>query len=151
VFFALAFCAIAYFKSTLGKPQMGVLKVPLGRDLVSVAVYQSSCLKPYKYDQTFDAVVLPGVHALKDEFDGRRQSGEGAISYKGTILGFADTTDSSVLALVKLAGAYKKVVVQAVILSIDHDGRPIIQLKLPNASWFKRARSEAEKSDGKRA
>ena len=150
VFLALGVFAIAYFKSTMGKAQRGVLNVPLGRSIVDVVVCDCSCLKPYKFGQTFDAVVMPGAHELVNEFTKQRLSGEGAISYKGSIVGFADASSSSVMALVKLAGTYQKVVVQAVVLSIDHDGKPIVQLKLPNTPWFKRALSEAEKSDGNR-
>ena len=150
VFVALGVFAIAYFKSFMGKAQRGTLSVPLGRNAIGVMVCDDSRLKPYKFAQTFDVVVMPGEHALVNRFTEKRQSGEGAISFKGSIMGFADPSSSQVMALTKLAGSYQKVVVQAVVLSVDKDGTPVMQLKLPDTAWFKRALSEAQKQGGKR-
>ena len=135
----LVIAAILYIRGVLGRPTRGVLHVPQGRNIVPVIVCQDAHLRPFKYDQTFDAVVVAGDTYIQNAYTGRRQTGECAIAFKNKPIGFVDSTDSFVLVLSKLANTYKKVTVKAVIISMNSNGQAVLELKLPDEKWFLRA------------
>ena len=122
----LVVCVTTFLRSVMGKPVRGVLHVPQGNNHVDVAAFDCRCLKPYKCGQVFDAEVVPTEHAMTSIYTGEERSGRGAISFKGTPIGFADWDNSYSQVLWTLTSMYTRVVVRAVILGIDADGRKTV-------------------------
>lgn len=135
----LVVCVATFLRSVMGKPVRGVLHVPQGNNHVDVTAFDCRCLKPYKCGQVFDAEVVPTEHAMTSIYTGEERSGRGAISFKGTPIGFADWNSSYSQVLWTLTSMYTRVVVKAVILGIDADGHPVMRLNLPDPMWFSRA------------
>ena len=125
--FVVGFLAISYVKGFLGKPMRRKLKVPLGREIVAVQVVDGACLKPYKFSQAFEA---------ETELEA---DGEVGLLFRGKLFGIADPSNDYSKVLAKLMGVNDKVVVQAMVLSMDGDGNPLVQIMLPDAGWFRRA------------
>lgn len=140
----LVVCVTTFLRSVMGKPVRGVLHVPQGNNHVDVAAFDCRCLKPYKCGQVFDAEVVPTEHAMTSIYTGEERSGRGAISFKGTPIGFADWDNSYSQVLWTLTSMYTRVVVRAVILGIDADGHPVMRLNLPDPAWFVRAASNGK-------
>ncbi len=125
--FVVGFLAFSYVKGFMGKPMRRKLKVPLGREVVTVHVVDGACLKPYKFSQAFDA---------ETELE---PNGEVGLLYRGKKFGIADPSSDYSKVLAKLVEKNDKVVVQAMVVSMDGDGNPLVQIMLPDAGWFRRA------------
>lgn len=123
--------AISFLKSIIGKASRGVLHVPQGKDRLDVSVRDDVGLRSFRYGQTFE------VHFVPSEAEG----GIATISYKNKPVGLICNTTTHSLALLKLAEKHPKVMVQAVVAGLDSNGRPLMQVMLPNDAWFKRALS----------
>lgn len=123
----LTLVIISYVKGFMGKPTRNTLRVPLGKIIVPVLVSDVSRLKPYKFSQAFDAqVVLEPGDSI-------------ALLYRGKKFGVSDPENDYTKVLVKLMQRTDKVVVQAMVYSLDADKNPLVKLMLPDATWFKRA------------
>lgn len=118
-----------FLRNVMGKPVRGVLHVPQGKTRVGIGVLNDKPLRPFKYGQVFEVTVLAETEACA----------MGTLEYRGTPVGVADASSSYVQALDKLARENRRVLVSAVIATIDGEGRPVIELELPSTSWFKRA------------
>ncbi len=135
----LGIIAFRYVKSVMGYTVRGVMRAPQGKNAVDIFVCDNEVLKPYKFSQVFEVSAVPGTQPAIDRIAGNERRGGGAIAYKGTTFGFADTSSRSVEALMKLAGTHEKVFASAVMYGVDNDGRPIVKLLLPDEMWFVKA------------
>ena len=68
------------------------------------------------------------------------------LSFRNKPFGLADQASSYTQTLSQLAELNQKVIVQAVITSLDAQGRPVIELRLPNPKWFVRALKASTKA-----
>lgn len=135
-----------YLKSVFGKPVRGIMRVPQGKNRMPIDVFDDSPLRPYKYGQVFEATFEPDELTLTNAETGEKRTSTGAILFRGRPLGFADGANAFTAALMHLSEKYQKVTVSAVISTLDPEGRPVIELVLPNAKWFSRALSDKHRS-----
>jgi hypothetical protein len=139
VLIVLAIVAGNYVRSYTGNPVRGVLRVPQGKERVPVVACDGGPLKPYKYNQVFEVAVAAGNTTIVDAYTGAQTSGVGALEFKGEPIGFVDGSEKFDRALDRLASKHKRVTAQAVLVGLESDGRPIMQLLLPSAQWFAKA------------
>ncbi len=129
----------SYIKNYMGKAVRGVLHIPQGKNQLEVDVFNDESLKPYKFAQVFEVQVLADEQTMSDERTGETHTGTGALSYKNKPFGFTDASSNYTKALAILAHKHKKVFARAVITSTNSEGRPIVQLELPDEYWFAKA------------
>jgi len=116
-----------FLRNLMGKPVRGTLRAPQGKNHVDVTVSDDKPLRPFKYSQVFEVAVVA------------KTADQVAVAYKDKPVGVADPSNPYTRVLHKLLDRHPSVVVSAVIMSIDDKGRPLMQLCLPDAGWFKRA------------
>ena len=133
--------AVVAVRSFIGKPTKGTLRVPQGKTFVPIVVCDGSPLRPFKYGQVFDVRVLRGEQTgvPLTSATGEEITQKGALSYHGVTIGFSDASSRYTKALSVLADKHDKVIAQAVIVSLDTDNNPVMQLELPKDAWFARA------------
>lgn len=145
VIVALVVFVVSYLKSVMGKPFGKTLRVPRGKTGAKVDVFDDRPMRPFRYGQAFDVVLTLPEQTLTSIYTGEARTGSGAVSFKGTPVGFMSDTDSFTHTLMKLAEKYPKIVVQAAVMGMDADERPIIELQLPDTKWFLKALEEGAK------
>jgi hypothetical protein len=129
VLIALALIAVVgifiavFLRSWLGRAVRGTLHVPQGKDRVSVEVSVGQSAVRFKYGQVFEVAI--------DE--------AGVVTHKGKEIGSTDVSNPYVRLLSKLAERYQRVEVSALVVNFDESGKPVIELEMPDAGWFKRA------------
>ena len=135
----VAFFGFGILQSWLGKPLRGTLSIPQGKNRLDITLCDDQPLRPFKYDQVFDVIVLPGTHTAPSAPPSGAPSEYGALAYKGTLIGFADDANSYGRYLTELADTYPTVKASAVVIGLDPQGKPLMQLNLPGAKWFVKA------------
>lgn len=136
---ALAVVVIMFIRNVMGKSTRGVLHVPQGKTIVPVVVCQQNSLKSIKYSQVFDVDLIAEPTTITNEYTGEELSGTCAIEYRNKPVGFMDQSSRYVGVLSKLGQNNRKLVVSAMLLAADEDGRPIMHVRLPDDKWFLRA------------
>lgn len=136
---ALVAFIMVYVPNWLGKPVRGTLRVPQGKNRVKVSMFDDAPLRPFKYGQVFEASFSPVEQELTSIYSGETQTGVGTLYFRGKPFGFADQDDQYTEVLAKLAEISDKIIVQTVVTSLDNDNRPVVELCLPNPTWFAHA------------
>ena len=126
-------------KSVLGKPVRGILHVPHGKNRIAVDVFDNGCLRPFKYGQVFEASFDSNERTMTSSDTGEVRTSVAALLYRGKPFGFVDAANSYTKVLMQLAAKYPQLVVPAVVSTLDAEGRPVIDILLPDAKWFHRA------------
>lgn len=135
-FALLVLLAVQLVKLVRLKGSKKPLIVPKGDNAVKVYTYNGLPLKRYKRGEAFLVELIGTTTTMKSVYTGTSWTGRYGVKTNGQQFGFAEDGSIALNYINELSSKYKPVQVHASIVW-DMGMYPIVELQLPELSWFK--------------
>ena len=122
------------------------LYIPVGPRKIKVYIYNGLPIQRYACGDTFPVELIYTSTRMKSVYTGTEWEGKFGVKIGNLQFGFAEDSSVSLNYVEALSHYHKPVYVHARIVDTSHKW-PVVELRIPDQSWFKR---ELEERSGNR-